>query len=50
MIYGHSHQYAAYKEEYIQYINPGSCGRKRFNLPLSFVSLDIEEGKMKITK
>lgn len=40
-IYGHSHQFACYKEGNVQYINPGSCGRKRFSLPLTYVILNI---------
>lgn len=40
-IYGHSHQFACYKEGNVQYINPGSCGRKRFSLPLTYVILSI---------
>lgn len=50
MIYGHSHQYTVYKEGDIQYINPGSCGKKRFNLSLSFVILEVIEKEVSIEK
>ncbi|WP_028044240.1 metallophosphoesterase family protein [Candidatus Stoquefichus massiliensis] len=42
-IFGHSHQYTCYKEEGVQYINPGSCGRRRFSLPLTYVIIEIEK-------
>lgn len=50
MIYGHSHKYESYKEEDIQYINPGSCGRKRFSLPLSFVIVEVKGKEIYIEK
>lgn len=50
MIYGHSHKYELYSEENIQYINPGSCGRKRFSLPLSFIIAEIDENEIILEK
>ncbi len=49
-IYGHSHQYACYREGNVQYINPGSCGRKRFSLPLTYVLLIMKENGYEIVK
>ncbi|MFR7591323.1 MAG: metallophosphoesterase family protein [Longibaculum sp.] len=49
-IYGHSHQYACYREGNVQYINPGSCGRKRFSLPLTYVLLIMKENRYEIVK
>lgn len=31
-IYGHSHQLACYNKGKTLYVNPGSCGKKRFSL------------------
>lgn len=50
MVYGHSHQYAAYEEEGRWYINPGSCGKKRFNLGLSFAIVEVIDKKVQINK
>ena len=36
-IYGHSHRYECYIQNGVQYLNPGSCGRKRFSLPLTYI-------------
>lgn len=50
MIYGHSHKYEAYLQDKVQYINPGSCGRKRFNLPLSFVIAEVKGNTILLEK
>lgn len=49
-IYGHSHQYACYKEEGIQYLNPGSCGRRRFSLPLTYAIIYLDDESYEIEK
>ena len=38
-IYGQSHRYECYIQNGVQYLNPGSCGRKRFSLPLTYIIL-----------
>lgn len=52
MIYGHSHKYDVNYEtsEEMWYINPGSCGRKRFNLPLSFVIAEVRNQEVNLEK
>ena len=40
-IYGHSHQLACYQKGRTLYLNPGSCGKKRFSLPLTYIILDL---------
>lgn len=47
-VYGHSHQYACYKEGDVQYLNPGSCGRKRFSLPLTYMILILHVNNYEI--
>ena len=32
------------------YLNPGSCGKRRFNLPLTMVELNIDENGYSIKK
>ncbi len=44
VIYGHSHKYEERKEEDILYLNPGSCGKRRFGLEICFCIMEIEEG------
>ncbi len=41
IIYGHSHKASIYEKNDILYINPGSVGLGRFNLPISMAKLKI---------
>lgn len=50
VIYGHSHKYSEEKIEGIIYLNPGSCGRKRFSLPLTMAIVEINLDRIDITK
>lgn len=50
VIFGHSHKYYNEVEEDIRYFNPGSCGRKRFGLPLTMGILKIENGAQDYTQ
>lgn len=42
-IYGHSHQYKDEMINDVHYLNPGSCGRKRFSLPLTYMLLYLDK-------
>lgn len=42
-IFGHSHRYFDEKIKNTHYLNPGSCGRRRFSLPLTYMILCIRE-------
>lgn len=41
VIYGHSHKYQEETQGGIRYLNPGSCGRRRFRLPLTMMLLTL---------
>lgn len=43
VIYGHSHRPLIEKKDDIYYLNPGSIGPKRFNLPISLAKIIIAE-------
>lgn len=50
VIYGHSHKYS---EEVIDgrlWLNPGSCCKRRFSLPITMAILNLEQGKWKVEK
>ena len=40
VVYGHSHKSNIYEDKGILYINPGSVGPRRFNLPISMAKLN----------
>lgn len=50
VIYGHSHKYSEEKKGDIIYLNPGSCGRKRFSLPLTMAIVEVNLDRIDITK
>lgn len=43
VIYGHSHKYEERTTDGVLYLNPGSCGPRRFRLPVTMAVLEIEE-------
>lgn len=48
-IYGHSHKLACYQKGKTLYLNPGSCGRKRFSLPLTYIILSLHDSNYEFT-
>lgn len=44
VIYGHSHQPTLRHRNGVLYLNPGSCGPRRFSLPISMAWLTVENG------
>lgn len=45
VVYGHSHQPALRERNGVMYLNPGSCGPRRFSLPVAMAWLTIENGR-----
>lgn len=41
VVYGHSHKYEERSEGGVLYLNPGSCGRRRFGLPVTMAVLTL---------
>lgn len=41
VIYGHSHKYEVRRERNVAYLNPGSCGPKRFRQPVTMMALTL---------
>lgn len=50
IIFGHSHKYFCEEIGDILWLNPGSCGKKRFNLPINLAIMTIENEKYTIEK
>jgi hypothetical protein len=42
VIFGHSHKPAEYKSGKTHFINPGSVGPRRFRLPISYATMEID--------
>lgn len=50
VIFGHSHRYHYNMDSNVLWLNPGSCGKKRFHLPLTMVIMEIVDSTYSITK
>jgi putative phosphoesterase len=44
VLHGHSHQPSIDTRDGILYLNPGSCGPRRFSLPITYALLRISSG------
>jgi putative phosphoesterase len=49
-VFGHSHRYYCGTDDGVLWLNPGSCGRRRFGLELSFAMMHIDGKKYSVDK
>lgn len=45
VVFGHSHRPGIEHRDRVMYLNPGSAGPRRFNLPVTIAQLTIEKGE-----
>ena len=50
VVYGHSHKYAAEVMNGVLFLNPGSCGKRRFDLELTMCRMTVEAGSYQYEK
>ena len=50
VIYGHSHKYACEERDNVLWLNPGSCGRRRFNQEITFAIMTVDNGRAQVEK
>ena len=50
VIYGHSHKYACAERNGVLWLNPGSCGRRRFDQEITFAIMTIDNGHIQVEK
>ncbi|QUH25630.1 metallophosphoesterase family protein [Serpentinicella alkaliphila] len=46
VIYGHSHKPSVEEKKGVIYLNPGSVGPRRFNLPISYAILEVKKNSI----
>jgi putative phosphoesterase len=46
IVYGHSHRPAAEEKDGVLFLNPGSAGPRRFDLPVTVARVSIGDGRM----
>lgn len=50
VIYGHSHKYACQEQNGVLWLNPGNCGRRRFDQEITFAMMEIDNGRFHVEK
>lgn len=50
VIFGHSHKYAEFTEDGRLWLNPGSCGRRRFRSEITYAILTVEGSQVSVEK
>lgn len=50
IVFGHSHKYYEEVIDNRLWLNPGSCGKRRFNLPITMAALNIKENGYYVKK
>lgn len=50
LICGHSHKYSVRKEDGRLFLNPGSCGKRRFNQELTMAVLHLADGNWRVER
>ena len=50
VVYGHSHKYACEDWAGVLWLNPGSCGRRRFDQEITFAVMAAGNGQFRVEK
>ena len=50
VFYGHSHKYACEERDGVLWLNPGSCGRRRFDQEITLAVMTAEDGQFHVDK
>ena len=50
VVFGHSHKYVQEEKGGILWLNPGSCGPRRFHQEITMMMAELEDGKLQVEK
>lgn len=50
VVYGHSHKYSCQQHEGRLWLNPGSCGKRRFDQEITWCMMEIDQGRYQVEK
>ena len=50
VVFGHSHKYAQEEKSGVLWLNPGSCGPRRFHQEITMMMAEIEGGTIQVEK
>ena len=50
VVFGHSHKYVQEEKDGVLWLNPGSCGPRRFHQEITMMLAQIADGKVQVEK
>ena len=50
VVFGHSHKYVQEEQDGVLWLNPGSCGPRRFHQEITMMMAELENGKLQVEK
>lgn len=50
VVFGHSHKYVQEEKNGILWLNPGSCGPRRFHQEITMMMAEVEGGQLRVEK
>ena len=50
VVFGHSHKYVQEDKDGILWLNPGSCGPRRFHQEITMMMAEMEDGNIQVEK
>lgn len=50
VVFGHSHKYVQEEKDGILWLNPGSCGPRRFHQEITMMTAEVEDGSIRVEK
>ena len=50
VVFGHSHKYLLEEKDGVLWLNPGSCGPRRFHQEITMMMAEVENGTLRVEK
>ena len=50
VVFGHSHKYVQQEQDDVLWINPGSCGPRRFHQEITMMLAEVADGRITVDK
>ena len=50
VVFGHSHKYVQEEKDGVLWLNPGSCGPRRFHQEITMMMAEVENGTLRVEK
>ncbi len=50
VVFGHSHKYMQEQRDGLLWLNPGSCGPRRFHQEITMMMAEVSDGKIQVEK